>query len=513
MTRRALALCALLFLPSAALAQTLLPPGFTREVVVAGLDEPTSVVVADDGRVFVGLRNGEIRLVEAGLLNATPVVSLPTTVDAVDRGLVGIELDPAFATNGWLYVHRITDVLTNRVSRVTVVGNVADPATEVVLYEDPITFSAIHHGGGLTFGHDGKLYVGTGDYGQLTPAQDLTNPRGKVLRLNPDGSTPADNPFVGVPGADERIWVYGLRNCLRLHTDSLTGDIWLGDVGGDDAWSHERVIRATPGANYGWPDQDGDMCLIADCSVFDQATWAWRHDDPAYQPYFIQGTAIAGPVYRGSMFPASYHGSVFFADYTSGQMRTLQLDAGGNPVADPVFIMTQDAGTIADMAVAPDGSLYTVTVGLPWSGFPDAPLLHRISYDAGNVCGFTNYASEVVSGNANVLDVTGSGSTSLGGTFTLTMGGIDPLQVISWMGVYLAPAQYAGLGGIINVQVPTNLFVDVVPTAGGVAPWSATLPNNPAFLGFPFFFQGAALDASQTFGFALTDGIRLVVCP
>ncbi|MCK5751951.1 MAG: PQQ-dependent sugar dehydrogenase, partial [Mycobacterium sp.] len=170
--------------------------GFERAVVVPGLDTPVDFRFLPDGRILVAEKAGAIKVVENGTLRDEPVITLSVNTLG-ERGISGLAVDPDFADNGYLYVSYISSANRNQLSRLTMVGNTA--GTEVVLLQSGQSSAVNHHGGALGFGPDGTLYWGVGDNGNGANSQDLTNIHGKILRLNPDGSTPADNP--AIPGA------------------------------------------------------------------------------------------------------------------------------------------------------------------------------------------------------------------------------------------------------------------------------------------------------------------------
>src|SRR3954452_17539588 len=176
---------------------TELPTGFAQSMVAQGFDSPTSMVVAPDGRVFVAEQPGRLRVIKDGQLLSRPFVTVDTA-QVGERGLVGVELDPNFESNGYVYVYYTAGTSTdNRVSRFTANGDVAAAGSEKVLFQLDVTgFEAsIHQGGGLHFGKDGKLYISVGDQGGRNRTQKLDNQVGKILRINSDGTIPADNPF------------------------------------------------------------------------------------------------------------------------------------------------------------------------------------------------------------------------------------------------------------------------------------------------------------------------------
>ena len=174
-----------------------LPTGFVESQFATGFTRPYTMEFAPDGRLFVAQQGGKLRVVKNGSLLAEPFVTLP--VDSTgDRGLIGVAFDPKFAENQFVYVYytATTPTIHNRVSRFTANGDVAVPGSEKILFEiDPLGTATIHNGGDLQFRPDGKLYITTGENATPTNAQSLSTTLGKVLRINPDGSIPTDNPF------------------------------------------------------------------------------------------------------------------------------------------------------------------------------------------------------------------------------------------------------------------------------------------------------------------------------
>jgi glucose/arabinose dehydrogenase len=367
----------------APVTESTLPNGFARTLLASALAEPTVLVCAADGRVFIGQRGGAIRVYDGGLL-PQPVLQLDTDTLEGERGLVGLALDPQFATNGWIYAHFTTPEPRQRVSRFTVSGNQADPQSEFVVWQNPSIAATFHHGGGMVFGADQMLYIATGDQFAPLHSQDLSNQHGKLLRLASDGSIPLDNPLLGTPGADPAVWAWGLRNPFRMALDPQTGALWIGDVGGNDQEAWEELNLAAPAVNYGWPDQEGGECSIADCGSMTPAFWGYRHDDPNFAPDASQACVILGAVYRGATFPAAYQGNIFVADYANRWIRRIVLDAQGAVASTPIFMAAPHAGSIVDLEVGADGALYYLTIGYQHSGGVDVASLQRIDYVGAN---------------------------------------------------------------------------------------------------------------------------------
>ncbi len=301
-----------------------LPAGFSESLLVGGLTDPTNLAVAPDGRLFVTEQGGTLRVIKNGVLLPTPFLTVPTD-SAGERGLLGVALDPNFAANGFVYVyHTVPGAIGrpafNRVSRFTAAGDVAAPGSEVILLDlDPLSSATNHNGGGLHFGPDGKLYVGVGDNADGANAQSLANRLGKLLRINPDGSIPADNPasFPGIAGtaqgANRAIWAVGLRNPFSFAFQPGTGRLFIDDVGQS---AFEEIDDGVAGRNYGWPATEG----FFDPTQFPalaEPLYAYPHSG---NPLFSGSAITAGAFYNPPTpsFPAAYTGTYFFTDLTGG---------------------------------------------------------------------------------------------------------------------------------------------------------------------------------------------------
>ena len=208
-----------------------LAPGFTQTKVAGGLAKPIVLAFAANGDLYIGEQGGTIVVYRNGAVQTTPVLSLPV-FEQGETGLLGMALDPNFATNGYIYVSYTAALTTGagtdqpyaRLSRFTVVGGVASPSSEKIFYtgnqvqnEDGNGGNYDHAGNDLKVGPDGKLWWSVGDnVPALSNAQNLDNIYGKILRFNLDGSVPTDNPFLNVVGAVPYIYAYGLRNPWRF---------------------------------------------------------------------------------------------------------------------------------------------------------------------------------------------------------------------------------------------------------------------------------------------------------
>jgi glucose/arabinose dehydrogenase len=338
-----------------------LPPGFRAETLASALNAPTALALAPDGRIFIADQTGFIRVWQQGTVRPEPALDLSGRVDTWwERGLIGLALHPDFPRAPHAYVlytakaphpHHV-------LSRFTLVGDQFDPASEVVLLEgdDQTRYGgnqpAGHQGGPLRFGPDGKLYVSIGEQTVGPLAQSLDALQGKILRLNPDGSIPADNPFVDrAAGKYRAAWALGLRNVFGLAFQPGTGRLFATDVG-QTGWEEVNEIRR--GANYGWPDVEGRGGREG-------------FTDPvhAYPP--LVGRSIVGAAFASRAapalhpFPAEWQGRFFFADWAAHWIKTVDPD---RPAVATTFARGLDHPVALEFDA--DGSLLVLNRGTIW---------------------------------------------------------------------------------------------------------------------------------------------------
>ncbi|MGD9621466.1 MAG: PQQ-dependent sugar dehydrogenase [Mycolicibacterium sp.] len=318
--------------------------GFERTAVASGLNTPTDFQFLPDGQVIIAEKGGAIKVIEDGEPQAESILDVPVSTE-VERGISGLALDPDYASNGYLYVAYTTTGLRNRLSRFTVTDGVGDLGSELVLAQADQPIAPNHHGGALGFGLDGKLYWGLGDNALRANSQNLSTLHGKILRLNPDGTVPADNPFLDIDALPQ-IFATGVRNPFRL-TVAPDGSVLVADVG---AAAFEELNKVTAGGNYGWPDAEG-VCGACD-SI-----------DPIHAyPHGAGGAAITSVlVPHGSTFGASLDGKVLIADYLKGWIKVLTCDAGFSVCGQEQFFDPQ-AGRTVKLAQGPDGNIYQLTL-------------------------------------------------------------------------------------------------------------------------------------------------------
>lgn len=343
-------------------AETTAGESIVAEKVVDGLQEPVSLVFLSNTQWLVAeRRTGRIRWIENGRLRAEPFATVPVPASAGynEYGLLGLAVDPEYATNRYVYVFHTVGAdgraTGQRIVRFTVQNGRGVDMTTIV---DglPAGAACCHNGGRILFGQDGKLYVTLGDTQRQDQAQDYQSVAGKVLRYNPDGSVPADNPFekpqtgstrdlddgteAPLSGQKTPVFALGFRNPFGLAMDPESGEMYVTDNGPDRG---DEVNHLVAGDNYGWPVVTGS----ADDPRFHAPLWS------------SGGTAIAPTgiaVYTGSEFP-SFRGNLFFAAYNDGKLRRIVLD-GPNRLASIQVVQAAGSNAKLDVAMGPDGRLY-----------------------------------------------------------------------------------------------------------------------------------------------------------
>jgi glucose/arabinose dehydrogenase len=364
------------------------PSAFTDVQVAGGLTHPTAMALASDGRIFVSEQPGRVRVIKNGTLLATPFVTLNVSSSG-ERGALGVALDPAFASNHFVYVYYTSSSGPhNRISRFTANGDVS--SAEKILMDLPTLSSATNHNGGaLHFGSDGKLYISVGENANGSNAQSMNTPLGKMLRINPDGTIPSDNPFFGsTTGNNRAIWALGLRNPFTFAFQPGTGRLFINDVG-QSTW--EEIDDGLKGANYGWPATEGNTGNSAYKSPF----YAYDHSG---------GCAITGGSFYNpatAAFPAQYKGDYFFADYCGNWIKSIDLSTKA------VSNFASGLGSPTDIQISGDGALYYVAYA---SGS-----IRKISYSG-------SQAPSISQQPANKTAVVGASAT-----FTVAATGSAPL--------------------------------------------------------------------------------------
>ncbi|CAH0165706.1 PQQ-dependent sugar dehydrogenase [Chryseobacterium sp. Bi04] len=303
------------------------------EEFVTGLTSPVEITNANDSRLFVVQQNGIIKIIQpTGVINTTPFLNITSKIIfGGERGLLGLAFHPQYSTNGYFFVYYNNpagNIIVARYSVSATDPNIADPNSEKILLNIPKPF-ANHNGGSIHFAPDGKLWIITGDGGSAgdpnNNAQNKNSLLGKMLRIDVDATgpynIPADNPFVGIDGADE-IWAYGLRNAWKFSFDLTNGNALIADVGQGAVEEINRMPITQAGLNYGWRCYEGNTAYnTAGCPGTGTMTFPIAVYDHSGGKCSITG----GYVYRGSQYP-SLQGKYFFADYCSTQIGMLDTN-------------------------------------------------------------------------------------------------------------------------------------------------------------------------------------------
>lgn len=303
---------------------------------------PVAIAFPPDGsgRIFFTEKNmGRVRVARHDTLLASPFLTV-TVTGSGEQGLLGICFHPQYPDSPYVYVYytRSGDRANQLVRYRDQGGAGVNPETLMVVLR--LTSATNHNGGNIHFGPDGKLYVTVGDYAVSSNSQDTSNnnKRGKIHRLNYDGSIPSDNPFPG-----NSIYVYGCRNSFDFTFDPLTGQCYASENGPN---CNDEVNYILPGGNYGWP-VDGN-CTYSGDTLYMRPMYYWPTNLPA-----VTGIVL----YRGSAFPQLY-GKMFVSNYNYGSVFQFTLNATGDTIISGPTILVSLGSGLNDVEVGPDGYIY-----------------------------------------------------------------------------------------------------------------------------------------------------------
>jgi glucose/arabinose dehydrogenase len=322
------------------------------ETVATGLSHPWGMAFLPDGRMLVTERSGTLRLVSKDGKLSPPLSGMPKVVAMGQGGLLDVAIDPDFKSNNLVYL-TYSEPGEGGASTAVARGKLGESGldgVEVIFRQEPKVEGGNHFGSRLVFAPDGKLFVTLGERFTFTPAQDLTNDLGKIVRINPDGSVPKDNPFVGRKDARPEIWSYGHRNPQGAAIHPETGKLWeteFGPRGGDE------LNIPQPGANYGWPvvswgnHYTGED--IPDPPTHPEFADAIYHWNPVISPSGITFyTADAIPAWKGNLLIAGL-----------SEQAIVRLTLDGEKVVGEERIPM--GARIRDVVQGPDGAVYALT--------------------------------------------------------------------------------------------------------------------------------------------------------
>lgn len=376
------------------------PTGFGFELAVGAPfgGEPIGFTWLPDGRMLIIERGtGNVRVAAVGATTSIVIATIPNLMIGDERGLLGIAIDPDWPGRPYVYFSFTRNDGRSILSMYTASGALSNPSSTSLTLASPFVLVEMldgagnHNGGTVRFGLDGMLYASFGEDALPCTSQDLTELRGKVLRLDISsmpgaGSgpppkadvTPADNPFVANPNENARlVFAWGLRNPFRFTFDSLTGDLFVGDAG-SNTWEEINRMSASSGGgqNFGWPILEGPdstgfgfTCGLANV-----------HTGPIHvypNPPKSNAAVVGGPLYRTvpaspMSFPASYNGSYFLYDWGGRWIQRIVQGANGWEIAPQVPGQVSPdywgEGFVfySDFQEGPDGALYLMKHGGSW---------------------------------------------------------------------------------------------------------------------------------------------------
>jgi glucose/arabinose dehydrogenase len=326
------------------------------QTIARGLEHPWALAFLPDGRMLVTERPGRLRTVDRDGRVSEPLAGVPQVLARGQGGLLDVTLDPRFADNRLVYLSYAEPGEGSTAGTAVARGRLGEGRLEdvrVIYQQQPKVEGSNHFGSRLVFARDGTLFVTQGDrFTYRDRAQDLSVGIGKLVRINPDGSVPRDNPFVGRPSVRPEIWSYGHRNIQSAALHPQSGQLWTVEHG---ARGGDELNRPEAGKNYGWPvityGVDYSGAKIGEGTAkpgLEQPLYYW---DPVIAP--------SGMVfYMGEEFP-DWQGSILIGSLQPGLLVRLTLEDGR--VTREVRYLGDLKARIRDVRQGPDGLLYLLT--------------------------------------------------------------------------------------------------------------------------------------------------------
>lgn len=334
-------------------------PAVLAEPVTPPLEFPAAFTLAPDGRIFYGERlTGEVRIFDPSSGTDTLFYTVEDLSTDGEQGLIGLTLHFQYPAKPYVYVFatRVVDgAERDQLIMLTDVGG--GGVNPRYIFTGDSADNNPHHGGRVSFGPDGRLYLSRGDALNSANAQDLTNTDGKILRMTSQGLFANNNPFPG-----SLIWAYGIRNSFGFAFDPLSKFLWLTDNG---ATCNDEANRIVKGSNYGWGP-------TAKCTSPPPPPMNSNRDGPnpvlplAFYSPPIAPTGLTFCVQCGI---AASDGHLFFGAYNTGEIREVVLTADRKGVQDQFVAYSHPSGILA-MERGPDGTVYFSDVSGIWRLVP-----------------------------------------------------------------------------------------------------------------------------------------------
>ena len=331
------------------------------DAVTNRLAYPWGLDFMPDGRLLVTEKPGRLRIVTTDGKLSAPIAGVPEVVARGQGGLLDVTVHPDFAKNRLVYLSYTEGGPDGTNSTAAARGRLSEDGSrltqvEVVFRQEPKLRGDKHYGSRIVFAPDGHMFITTGersDDDYRVQSQDLDSLLGKVVRLNPDGTVPADNPFVGRAGARPEIWSYGHRNVQGADINPASGRLWTiehGPRGGDE------INIPEAGKNYGWPVVSHGINYSGSPVGSGLKQMAGMVDP------IVTWTPVIAPCgmrfYSGAMFPA-WKGNLFIAGLRSRALVRLELD--GERVVREERLLEPLGLRLRDVAVGPDGAIYVIS--------------------------------------------------------------------------------------------------------------------------------------------------------
>jgi glucose/arabinose dehydrogenase len=309
--------------------------GLKVRTIATGLQVPWGIAFLPDGNALVAERTtGKIVRIPAKGGTPKTVMTVPgVDTGAGEGGLLGLAVSPDYKTDKLVYAY-FTTKNDNRIVRFKLGGTLQPILTG-------LDRALNHDGGRIAFGPDGKLYAGVGDATERDPAQSTSSRNGKILRINPDGSVPSDNPFPNSP-----IWTLGHRNPQGLAWDK-NGRMWSSEFG-QDTWDEVNLIRK--GHNYGWPVVEGKA-----------STQGGKFTNPLVQWHTSDASPSGDAVKGNYLYVAALRGASLY-----------RMKISGTKLGKPKRFLQDRFGRLRTVVVAPDGSLWVSTSNRDGRGSPSS---------------------------------------------------------------------------------------------------------------------------------------------